>query len=142
MGIAARPGARRPAFRLCSSAWRAHVDPAQDCCLEHGRRRGLAGPAGRNREARADDEWGITLERLVAWSRNFMPCNGFRTEIKLNLRASNRERGSCSGPTGEPLFFPANSSCGAALGLLTGSGRALHEMHEMKTSILWPVGLP
>jgi hypothetical protein len=29
MGIAARPGARRPAFRLCSSAQRTHVGPLQ-----------------------------------------------------------------------------------------------------------------
>ena len=61
IGTAGRCGAWRPESHFRSLSRRAHVDSAQDGCLEHDRRRGLAGPAGRNREAPADDEWGITL---------------------------------------------------------------------------------
>jgi hypothetical protein len=175
MGIAARLGARGPAFRLCSPARRAHVGPLSVPFADlrdgpfqaafrtriaqavpragrrdpkalprligepppqhaHGGRHSAAkqrtpcptmaqvGPIGvlpsRVQVARvnvraavavpvgcgagAADDWGSTLERLVAWSRNFMLCNGFRAEIKLNLLDSNRERSSCSRPSAEP----------------------------------------
>jgi hypothetical protein len=69
----------------------------------------VRGEGSRLVELRATGVWGITLERPAASSQNPLPSKGFRPENELNLGTSNREHGSCSGSTGEPLFFPANS---------------------------------